>query len=79
MEGYQEESDLGILFSEISSQLDYISLKIPGNHTSVEMYEKTARSGVSKGNTNSRRQALIRIMFNVLNRGDKNDKNFIRK
>lgn len=41
--------------------------------------EKTPRLGLGKGNDNARRQALIRIMFNVLNRGDKNDKNFIRK
>ena len=32
MEGYQEESDLGNLYSEIS-KLNHISLKIPDNHT----------------------------------------------
>lgn len=41
--------------------------------------EKAPRIAGGKGNDNARRQALIRIMFNVLNRGDKNDKNFIRK
>lgn len=29
MEGYQEESDLGILYREISSKLDHISIKKP--------------------------------------------------
>ena len=33
MEGYQEESDIGILYREISSKLDHISLKIPDYHT----------------------------------------------
>ena len=35
MEGYQEESDLGIFYREISSKLDHISLKLPDNQGSA--------------------------------------------
>lgn len=43
-------------------------------------FAKTPRIGLAnKNESNARRQALIRIMFNVLSQRNKNDKNFIRK